>query len=197
MPKMRSGHLVIGVCLMVMGFAVMIIASARQSERASANASVPACVGGPEVVHAAPPPTPAPSPAPTVAAMPAPPAAASAAPADAEGEGANESRLFKFNPGGATMTREEVVRLLALGKAVARKPAARVLVEGFGDLPGSDPLMMGIAKHRAKVAQTLLGKAGVTEERVTVSFSDMGTDTRLARTIRIVTTPPLSEVEKP
>ena len=95
------------------------------------------------------------------------------------------------------MSREEVLKMLALGKALARHPAAKVSIEGFGDLGGTDPLMVGIAKHRAKVGQTLLGKAGVTEDRVTLTFSDMGSDTRLARSIRVTTTPPLSEVEKP
>jgi outer membrane protein OmpA-like peptidoglycan-associated protein len=95
------------------------------------------------------------------------------------------------------MAHEEVLRLLALGKVLARRPAAKVSIEGFGDLPGSEPLMVGIAKHRAKTAQILLAKAGVSEDRVTVAFSDMGSDQRLARSIRVSTTPPLSEVEKP
>jgi len=95
------------------------------------------------------------------------------------------------------MSREEVLKMLALGKALARHPAAKVSIEGFGDLGGTDPLMVGIAKHRAKVGQTLLGKAGVTEDRVTLTFSDMGSDARLARSIRVTSTPPISEVEKP
>ena len=57
--------------------------------------------------------------------------------------------------------------------------------------------MVGIAKHRAKVAQMLLAKAGVTDDRVTLSFVDMGADQHLAQMIRITTLPPLSEIEKP
>ena len=95
------------------------------------------------------------------------------------------------------MSREEVLKMLALGNALARHPAAKISIEGFGDLGGTDPLMVGIAKHRAKVEQTLLGKAGVTEDRVTLTFSDMGSDARLARSIRVTSTPPISEVEKP
>jgi outer membrane protein OmpA-like peptidoglycan-associated protein len=95
------------------------------------------------------------------------------------------------------MSREEVQRLIALGKVLARRPVAKVSIEGFGDRPGSEPLTVGIAKHRAKVAQTLLAKAGVTEDRVTLAFVDMGQDPRLAQMIRITTLPPLSEIEKP
>ncbi len=57
--------------------------------------------------------------------------------------------------------------------------------------------MVGIAKHRAKVAQTLLAKAGIPEDRVTTSFVDMGPDVHLARCIRVTTNPPLSELDKP
>ena len=95
------------------------------------------------------------------------------------------------------MARDEVQRLLALGKVIAHRPNVKVSIEGFGDLPGSESLMVGIAKHRAKVAQTLLAKAGVPEDRVSLAFVDMGSDARLARSIRITTTPPLSEIEKP
>jgi hypothetical protein len=95
------------------------------------------------------------------------------------------------------MSQEEQVKVMALGKTLARHPTAKVSVEGFGDLGGTDPLMVGIAKHRAKVGLTLLRKAGVTEDRVTLTFSDMGSDTRLARSIRVTSNPPISEVEKP
>ena len=95
------------------------------------------------------------------------------------------------------MSREEQIKVMALGKALAHHPSAKVSIEGFGDLAGTDPLMVGIGRHRAKVGLTLLSKAGVTEDRVTLSFSDMGSDTRLARSIRVTTTPPISEVEKP
>jgi outer membrane protein OmpA-like peptidoglycan-associated protein len=95
------------------------------------------------------------------------------------------------------MSREEVTRLLALGKMLAHRPIAKVSIEGFGDRPGTEPLMVGIGKHRAKVAQMLLSKAGVTEDRVTLAFVDMGQDSKLAQMIRITTLPPLSEIEKP
>ena len=108
-----------------------------------------------------------------------------------------EARLFKFSVGGAAMSKDEVQRLIALGKVLAKKPVAKVSIEGFGDRPGTEPLTVGIAKHRAKVAQMLLAKAGVTEDRVTLAFVDMGSDSRLAQMIRVTTLPPLSEIEKP
>jgi outer membrane protein OmpA-like peptidoglycan-associated protein len=203
MADVRSGHLVFGVGLVLMGYALLVISLAEQAQRAAA----PMAACGPalestaavqpatsrkssEEVASAPSPvvaTPIPSSAPaaSIAAIGSDPAM------DADG------RLFKFSPGGAVMSREEVQRLLALGKVIARRPGAKVAIDGFGDLPGADALMVGIAKHRAKVAQTLLMKAGVTEDRVTTAFVDMGLDARLARSIRITTMPPLSEIEKP
>jgi outer membrane protein OmpA-like peptidoglycan-associated protein len=208
---MRSSHLVIGVAVVVMGYALMVIALARQAERISAASPTPACAptdttARPTVPAVDPPGTTtaasaaaSPSSSGTTAASSAasPSAASSAAPVADAGDSTGDDRLFRFSAGGATMSREEVLKVFALGKAIARHPAAKVAIEGFGDMPGTDPLMMGIAKHRAKVGQTLLGKAGVTEDRVTVSFSDMGSDARLARSIRVTTTPPVSEVEKP
>jgi outer membrane protein OmpA-like peptidoglycan-associated protein len=207
MAPVRSGHLVFGVGLVVLGYAVLVIALAEQAQRAAALASVPALTletstappatappaTAPPVIPAAttaPTVTPAPTPAPAAAAS------AAAAPSDATGD-VGEARMFKFSPGGAAMSREEVTRLLALGKVLARRPVAKVSIEGFGDRAGTEPLMVGIAKHRAKVAQMLLAKAGVTEDRVTLAFVDMGQDQHLAQTIRITTLPPLSEIEKP
>ena len=44
MAKMRSSHLVIGVAVVVMGYALMIIAMARQAERVAASATpAPTC----------------------------------------------------------------------------------------------------------------------------------------------------------
>ena len=212
MTKMRSSHLVIGVAVVVMGYALMIIALARQAERVAASGPVPASAPVDTAARAPVPPSTtdpgatlpagtstlsAPSASASGAATAnAVPSAAAAGSGDALGD-AQDSRLFKFSQGGAVMSREEVLKMLALGKALARHPAAKVSIEGFGDLGGSDPPMVGIAKHRAKVGQTLLSKAGVTEDRVTLTFSDMGPDARLARLIRVTTTPPISEVEKP
>lgn len=207
MALVRSGHLVFGVGLVVMGYAVLVIALAEQAQRAAAAASTQA-----SAIESAAPAAPALAPTSTVApvqpaAIPstqvvaqapsaAPPSSAGAAAGEPSLEGEGQ-RMFKFSPGGAVMSREEVQRLMAYGKVLARRPLIRVSIEGFGDLPGLEPLMAGIAKHRAKVAQTLLAKAGVSEDRITISVVDMGSDLRLARSIRVTTTPPLSEVEKP
>jgi outer membrane protein OmpA-like peptidoglycan-associated protein len=206
MVDVRSGHLVFGVGLVVMGYAVLVISLAEQAQRAAAIGATRSTSAGLESSAAAqtaePQPTAStplampPTSAPAVVASAAPVASIAAATADPSTDSA-DARLFKFSPGGAVMTREEVQRLMAFGKALAHRPQAKVSIEGFGDLPGSEPLMIGIAKHRAKVAQTLLAKAGVTEDRVTLAVVDMGSDQRLARTIRITTVPPLSEIEKP
>ncbi|HEX9295128.1 MAG TPA: hypothetical protein VF881_04820 [Polyangiaceae bacterium] len=188
MANVRSGHLVIGVGLAVMGYAVLIIALAEQAERGITSSTAAAA-------HPSPMPAAAPIPEPASVAPSTPPPAASKAAGADEASDAPE-HLFKFSPGGAVMAREEVQRLLAFGKLVARRPGMKVAIEGFGDLPGSEPLMTGIGKHRAKVGQTLLVKAGVSDDRVSVMFADMGSDPRLARTIRITTTPPF-DGEKP
>jgi outer membrane protein OmpA-like peptidoglycan-associated protein len=208
MAQMRSSHLVIGVAVVAMGYSLTVIALARQAEHTAVTASAPECpptVARAQLPSASDPPPSNPGPAatasaeaPTVtAAVTSATPSAPASPAASSEASSDDNRLFKFSPGGATMSRDEVLKVLALGKALSHHPTAKVSIEGFGDLPGTDPLMMGIAKHRAKVGQTLLGKAGVTEDRVTLTFSDMGSDTRLARTIRVTTTPPISEVEKP
>jgi len=95
------------------------------------------------------------------------------------------------------MAKDEIDRLMTFGKVLARHPNAKVSIEGFGDRPGSEPLMVGIGKHRAKVAQTLLAKSGVAPERVSLSFVDLGTDAHLAQSIRITTTPPITDADKP
>jgi outer membrane protein OmpA-like peptidoglycan-associated protein len=198
----RSGHLVFGVGLVVMGYAILVIALAEQAQRAAAMATMHSvalestAVAQTTTAVAPPPPTAAPpASAPAIATSIA--SAAPASSAAASDPDSPDVRLFKFSAGGAVMAREEVQRLMLLGKTLAHRPQAKVSIEGFGDMPGSEPLMVGIAKHRAKVAQTLLAKAGVTEDRVSLSFVDMGTDQRLARSIRVTTNPPLSEIEKP
>jgi outer membrane protein OmpA-like peptidoglycan-associated protein len=206
MVAVRSGHLVFGVGLVVMGYAVLVISLAEQAQRAAAlgatrstsaglESSAAAQTAEPQPTATTPPPMPSAS-APAAVPSAAPAVSISAAASDPSAESA-DARLFKFSPGGALMARDEVQRLMAFGKALAHRPQAKVSIEGFGDLPGSEPLMIGIAKHRATVARTLLAKAGVTEDRVTLAVVDMGTDQRLARTIRITTVPPLSEIEKP
>jgi outer membrane protein OmpA-like peptidoglycan-associated protein len=198
----RSGHLVFGVGLVLMGYALLVIALAEQAQRAAAATVRAAAIESIASAQASAPREPSPA---TTATTPPPmttPAAttapvASVVPVATDPALDADARLFKFSPGGAVMARDEVQRLLALGKVIAHRPGAKVSVEGFGDLPGSEPLMVGIAKHRAKVAQTLLAKAGLTEDRVSIAFVDMGPEARLARSIRITTTPPLSEIEKP
>jgi outer membrane protein OmpA-like peptidoglycan-associated protein len=203
MAQMRGGHLVIGVGLVVIGFLLTIIEFFRWTDRATATGPVPACAPVETVARttAAPAPEasePGVSPRESGSAIPATgPSAAPAAATSAEAPSDADSRLFKFSAGGAVMSHDEVMKMLTLGKALARHPTAKVSIEGFGDLPGNDPLMVGIGRHRAKVGATLLAKSGVTEDRVTLAFSDMGSDGRLARTIRVTTMPPISEVEKP
>lgn len=206
MTLVRSGHLVFGVGLWVLGYAVLVIALAEQAQRAAALAGVPIpplessaapVMTVPPVIPAA---TVALAATATATAAPVPTASAapSAALASADSTAdTGDARFFKFSPGGAAMSRDEVQRLIAFGKVLAHRPAAKVSIEGFGDRAGTEPLMVGIAKHRAKVAQMLLAKAGVTEDRVTLSFVDMGQDSHLAQAIRITTLPPLSEIEKP
>jgi OOP family OmpA-OmpF porin len=205
MAKIRRGHLVMGAGLVVMGYAVLIIAVGRQAERngeAASRGPMLACTGEttagiaptakPSATDPIPPPS-APSSAESGALLPAESAASASAVEPARQEG----HLFKFNPGGAAMGREEVARLFAMGTMLSHNPTVKVSIEGYGDLPGDSPLTVGIARHRAKVGQTLLKKVGVAEDRVTLSSADVATDPKLARMIRITTTPLLPEAEKP
>jgi outer membrane protein OmpA-like peptidoglycan-associated protein len=202
MSSVRSGHMLFGVGLVVMGYALLVIAFAKQAQR---PAEVAAGSSAAETR-----PSPAAEPTPFQRdALPAPPspattAAASGAPVSPGTFGGAEfpadvadARTFVFSAGGAVMARDEVQRLMAFGKAVARRPSIKVSVEAFSDRPGSEPVMIGIAKHRAKVTQMLLAKAGVSEDRVTATVADMGSDVRLARSIRVTATPGLSETERP
>ena len=187
-----------------MGYALMVFALAQQADRPITAA--PARATAIEAPTSEQPPRPVTPPPASAAATPSATATASAPPmplpsaaatASAEPIESPDARLFKFSPGGAAMSRDEVQRLMALGKTLAHRQVTKVSIEGFGDRPGSEALMVGIAKHRAKVAQTLLAKAGVPEDRVSTTFVDMGSETRLALCIRITTSPPLSELDKP
>jgi outer membrane protein OmpA-like peptidoglycan-associated protein len=202
MTGVRSGHLLFGVGLVVMGYALFVIAFAKQAQRPHEAAA------GSSAVETRPPPLPEATPS-QPSALPAPlSSAAMAAPGGAPVSSGSvvgaespadmpDARTFTFSAGGAVMSRDEVQRLMALGKALARRPSTKVSIEAFGDRSGSEPVMVGIAKHRAKVTQMLLAKAGVSEDRVTATVVDMGSDVRLARSIRITTTPGLSEADKP
>jgi outer membrane protein OmpA-like peptidoglycan-associated protein len=214
MAKPRSGHLIIGVGLAVMGYAVLVIAFSRQAERARAGAEQGARVanasGSGDTVPAA-------VAAPLTAIEPllgdagdrrtsgsATPAVGAAGAADAateaeraDGSEAPDVRVFRFYPGGVGLSRDEALRLAALCKAAARQPTAKLTIEAFGDTIGNDPPNAGLAKHRLKVAETLLTRAGVPEDRFTLVTGDVATDARLARTMRVTSTPPLTEVEKP
>jgi outer membrane protein OmpA-like peptidoglycan-associated protein len=204
MVRVKSGQLIIGASLVAIGYVLLVAAMVEQAQRAAAAAAIEgsafeataAARTATSPTPAYPPPaaTPAPLASTTPAATTAP--TGSTASADQGGE-TQDVKLFKFSPGGAAMSRDEVQRLIAFGKVLAKHPAAKVSIEGFGDRPGSEALMVGIAKHRAKVAQMLLAKSGVTDDRVTLSFVDMGADPHLAQMIRITTLPPLSELEKP
>ena len=186
-----------------MGYALVVIAFAKQAP------CPPEALAGSSAVETGLPPPPEATPSqpgalPVVPPSPAAMAAPGGAPVTSGSIGGAESpadmpdaRTFIFSPGGAVMSRDEVQRLMALGKALARRPSTKVSIEAFGDRPGSEPVMVGIAKHRAKVTQMLLAKAGVSEDRVTATVVDMGSEVRLARSIRITTTPALSEADKP
>jgi outer membrane protein OmpA-like peptidoglycan-associated protein len=209
--RARSGHLIIGVGLAVMGYAVLVIAFSREGERlhqaaererAQAPACEPAASGSATPAFA-------PAAAPMAAldgrgADASDPALVNVGDAAAEsgsaaegGDSATDARVFKFYSGGAVLIRDEALRLTALAKAVAKHPTAKIALEGFGDLPGGDTFTTAVAKHRLKVAQATLMRAGVTEDRVTTAIVDVATDPTLARAVRVTGTPPLSEVERP
>jgi outer membrane protein OmpA-like peptidoglycan-associated protein len=209
MGQVRSGHLVFGVALIVAGYAVLVIALAKQAQHMAAAGTTqaaaepaPSATPTPPTVTAAATATAtavataAPTPSAAAAVASAAPSS-SAAPASGDSALEGDGHMFKFSPGGALMSREEVQRLMAFGKIIAHRPSVKVSIEGFGDTSGLEPLMAGIAKHRAKTAQMLLTKSGVSEDRITTAVADMGTDQRLARSIRVTTMPPVPEADKP
>lgn len=108
-----------------------------------------------------------------------------------------EPLLFRFLPGGAAMSQTELPRLLAAAKALAKDPAAHVTIEAFGDLPGTDPLQAKIATHRAKAAQYIVQKAGVSDKRIAVTTPVMDDPAKCAHAVRITTDVPLPELEGP
>jgi outer membrane protein OmpA-like peptidoglycan-associated protein len=212
MPKPRSGHLIIGVGLGVMGFAVMVIALSRQAEQIraearaaaaayvapSASSAGPASVSSGNGIGETRPSSGHPGDDPDASLADG----ARAVDADGGSDGLDggdggDARVFKFFWGGAGMSREEQLRLSGVGKAVARHPTAKLTIEAFGDTPGTDSLNVGIAKHRQKVTQSILARAGLSEDRMTLVTSDLTSDPRLARSIRLTSTPSLTEVERP
>jgi outer membrane protein OmpA-like peptidoglycan-associated protein len=226
MTNPRGSHLMLGVALVVGGYSLLLLALEMQAyqsatahrgvppdgaaalvpsapaaataalpgAQASApsgpnNAAAPASAGAPAGTDEAA------SAGPAGAVVPAAATAGAAASDDSEAKGVY---LFHFNAGGASMTKEEVQRLLVLAKLLAKHKDVRVSIDGFPDRSGGDPLVVGIARHRAKVGQLLLTQAGVKEDRITAAAAaELGTKGDLARTIRVTTTPPLTETDQP
>jgi outer membrane protein OmpA-like peptidoglycan-associated protein len=213
-PRRRGSHIAMGLALLVMGYAVLVIAFARQAERNRAPDLGPACVGSSEMTHALPPA----SAEPGVASTAARPDAATNAPTDggssrdsstfarnlagsladtsADGLDAGD-RIFGFYAGGLAMSKEERQRVYTLGLALARQPELKVTVDGYGDIAGTDPATVAMARHRAKVGQVLLVKAGVAETRVILTVGEAPADSRLLRSIRITTAPLEMEAGQP
>lgn len=208
----RGGHVVIGLALLVMGYAVLVIAFARQAERARGADLVPACVGSTDVTHGSAPGAAAPGPTSipmstglTSAAAPGDASAAATSggglrdagrdgAADAEADIA-ASHDFWFFAGTLAMTKEERQRLVSLGVVLAHRPDLRVTVEGFSDQGTTDTDAAALARKRAAVGKVLLARAGVAEARIVLAVGDAATEPRLARAIHVTTASAPVEVD--
>jgi outer membrane protein OmpA-like peptidoglycan-associated protein len=204
--RVRGGHIVIGLALLVMGAAVLVIAFARQAERSHAAAELgPACVGSAEAVSTSPEHASG-AYLSTIFPGSAPSTLDAAAPMDAEAprDAANDSgdaevdlaarHDFWFIQGTLALSKDERQRLWALGVAVARHPEVKVNIVGYGDtIPDADTSAFG--RKRAKVAQYLLAKAGVAESRISTFGADVTNDPRFARAIHVTTSSPSVEVD--
>jgi len=196
----RGGHIIIGLALLVMGYAVLVIALARQAERNRVGDSAAACVSA-DVTHGAVPsnatPEPSPASSPPTGLTSSTPADGGAtthgairdagvdgADADTDIAGAHD---FWFYAGTLAMAKEDRQRLSALGAALARRPELRVTVQGFGDLAGGDVDAATMARRRARVGQVLLARAGVPEARIVVAVGDPAAEPHLARAVHITT----------
>ncbi len=129
----------------------------------------------------------------------APPDGGSAPEAGSADAGGLQSQtlLFRFYPGGTSISEPELNRLLLAAKLIAKQRDSQILVEGFPDRPGIDRGMAMIASHRAKVGQILLMKAGVAENWITLATPKLDEEGKLVRTMRITVVPPVPELETP
>jgi serine/threonine-protein kinase len=101
--------------------------------------------------------------------------------------------LFRFLSRAPVMVKEERTRLVALALALTRRPVVKITIVGYADEPGMDAAAVGLAQYRAKVAQALLAKAGVSEDRLTLAVEDIGSNSYLARSVRVIATEPLPQ----
>lgn len=196
----RGGHIIIGLALLVMGCAVLVIAFARQAERARASDSVPACVSA-DTAHAM---VPASAPEPASASTTATGLTSSAGTdggaavhgvirdagadaGDAESDVAS-AHDFWFYAGTLALAKDDRQRIVALGTALARRPDLRVTVEGFGDQGGGgDVDAAALGRRRARIGQVLLARAGVAEARIALGVGDPTAQPHLARAVHITT----------
>ena len=124
----------------------------------------------------------------SIAASAAPSASASAAPA-ASGSAAPAARtdaVFRFAPGGITLPKEEIARLVAFA-ADLRRETGKIVLEGFPDEAGTEERIASLGRRRAVLARQILTDVGLENERLTVAIGDVASDAKLAGAVRIRT----------
>jgi outer membrane protein OmpA-like peptidoglycan-associated protein len=199
--KVRAGHIVMGLALLVMGAAVLVIAFARQAERTHGTEVAPACVGSADANHetaGASHDTAVSAPISSVALSAAihdAGAALSAHVHDAALESSADAEVdptgthdFFFLAGTLALPRDERQKLTALGAALAHHPDIKVSIQGFADQSGADVDAVALARRRARIGEVLLTRVGVVESRMTTNVGDAAADPHLARAIHIVAT---------
>lgn len=91
--------------------------------------------------------------------------------------------------------KEDIAKLAAIGAKLARRDGVKIVLEGYGDDPGTDEATRGLGRRRGTVLKRTLGDVGVLGERVTVTPIDVADAADGAGTVRLRTVPPLPEAE--
>lgn len=206
-----SGSTLAGVALVLAGGALVYMGIA--SVAATATKALPPAQAVKVVASSAP----CPPAAPTTAAVVAPtappaksgsaaasasaaPSASAAAPAGSASAGAAVSGeapqlVIHFVKKEVIPQKEDIQKLAVLGAKLARRDGVKIVLEGFGDDPGTDEATRGLGRRRGTVLKRTLGDVGVLGERVMVTPIDVADVADGSGTVRLRTVPPLPEAE--
>jgi outer membrane protein OmpA-like peptidoglycan-associated protein len=104
--------------------------------------------------------------------------------------------VFHFAKGGILLPKEELARLVALGREIRRSDRTMVTIEGFGDEVGTDEKAVTLGRRRATVVRQVFGDIGFDGDRMTLATPGT-TDPSVLSSVRIRTNPPMPEVKAP
>lgn len=176
-----SGLRVFAGLALALGGAILVLlaadvhgGTARKEVLAEASAHRPIC---PEPKCNCPPQKPCPT-----AAPPPPPAVSSAPPAGSASAAPAQGNGFRFGKGGIILEKSELQRLIGLANELKRT-SGKVVLEGFGDEPGTDDKTLGLGRRRATLARQLLAEIGFDGERLVVAAKNVADNPAAAGTV--------------